>query len=227
MKTLLLTCFACCGSVLAAPEPSAPSPPAHAPSSFESWTSGNLRVGLRLGRAELDESSMRAPGAPAGRSWRLDEGSDVVPSLHAQYTLCPHGYGGIGAGCDWLDVEISEPAGNGAKPVGNLKALGTKLYIFSQYPNHSRFTPFGEFGVACYFTDFDEASSVAGRGLDADDATGWFASIGGRVELAGEWSVELAYRRLMCADADIHSPEGGTSLPLDHDALAAGVSHRF
>lgn len=227
MKTWLLTCLACCGSVWAAPGPAAVEPPAHAPSTFESWASGNLRLGVRISRVELDEGSMRAPGAPAGGDWRLDEGTEVTPALHAQYTLCPHGYGGIGAGCEWLDVEIKGAADGGAEAAGDLKAMGTKLYIFSQYPNRSRFTPFGEVGVAHYFTEFDGAGGTPGRDLDADDATGFFASLGGRMELAGEWSLELAWRRLIGADADIHSTEGGTSLPLDHDSLAAGISRRF
>ena len=227
MRILLLTCFLCCGSVLAAPEPAATETPAHTPTSFETWASGKLRLGVRLGWADLEEGSMRAPGTPSGENWRLDEGSDVMPALHAQYTLCPHGYGGLGAGCEWLDVEVSEPAGDGAETIGDLKSLGTKLYIFSQYPNRSRFTPFGEFGVAHYFTDFDNAGGVAARGLDADDATAWFISLGGRVELAGHWSVELAYRRLGDADVDVRAAEGRSSLPLDHDTISAGVSHRF
>ena len=225
MKIWLLTCFACCASVSAAP---AESESAEATtSSLESWDMGSLRLGFRLGRSTLDKLAVPAPGAQPGQAWRLDEDSDAVPALHAQYTLCPHDYGGIGLGVERCAVSVSSPADGGTSAVGDLVAWAPKMYVFSHFPNETAFTPFGEVGVAYYFAEFDaESGSPDGR-LDVDDTSAWFINLGCRADLTDHWSAELACRRLFDADVDAHTPGGGTILSLDHDLLTAGFSRRF
>lgn len=225
MKIWLLTCFACCASVSTVPADSVPVE--ETISSLESWDLGSLRLGVRLGRADLQKGDALAPGAPAGQSWRLDEDPDAVPALHAQYTLCPHDYGGIGLGVERFAVSVSNPTDGGAGAVGDLVAWAPKMYVFSHFPNETSFTPFGEVGVAYFFTEFDAESGAPLGRLDVDDTGAWFIDLGCRADLTDHWSAELAWRRLFDADVDAHTPGGVTILSLDHDLLTAGLSWRF
>lgn len=139
---------------------------------------------------------------------------------------------GAGLSYDYLDIATRD---NGTGD-GDIQMKAIIAYLKAAYPNTTRFTPFGEIGIALFFNDFDPEPSWSQNGLrtfDLDDS--------GTLHLAG--GVDYAFRNniefnfyVRYTDVDVNGvyifrgdPRDPTSFTftLEHLAYGLGLTYVF
>ena len=137
---------------------------------------------------------------------------------------------GLGLSYDQLKVATVDDGGGD----GDIQMYNLMLYLLAAYPNKTRFTPFGEFGLAAYWNSFDPDPTWSQNGyrrFDLENSTSPYLAGGCDVAITGNFSANL-YIRYVNVDVDgeyiydSHNPEPFT-FTLEHIAYGVGVKYAF
>ena len=170
----------------------------------------------------------------------LEEEQDYAPTrLYAQYAFTD--YVGIGVSYDKLRVRtithFYEWEDESTRPLhtdGDFEFQGPIFYALLAYPNESRFTPFGEIGLAYYMAEFQPTEDWGDGGrreLRTEDAMGFAIAGGCDIALTDNWAVN-GYVRYVDVELDVDyylNKRYRTSavFPMSYTAMGLGVSYTF
>ena len=169
-----------------------------------------------------------------GSITKLEADQDYAPVRpYAQITaLVGPAELGLGISYDSLTVATMDSDGGD----GDIVMDCWMAYLVAAYPNKTRFTPFGEVGLASYQNTFEPFASWAENGkreFALENSQSIYYAGGCDITLGGNWSANL-YLRYMDVEVDGEYIFRGDSRPsepftftLEHMAYGVGVKYTF
>ena len=194
-------------------------------------------VGTRITDVMLLQSTKGKEfnGSFVGTLTKLKEEQDYAPiKAYVQYRFMPSlavgiSYDKFGAAA-WEQASASRlnPGTD-----GTMWLSGPLAYVSGRYLNDTRFTPYGELGMAYYFVSFDYSSGWGESNykyFDLKDTYGLYAAIGCEVKIDDYWSADI-YGRLMNVNVNgefyDYGPHESILFTLSNITLGAGVKYTF
>jgi len=210
----------------------------YAPASSLDLGAFRFAIGTRILHVVLLNDTQGRPEQNSfiGTIYKIDANQDYLPlrpyaQITAQAGLLDIG---LGLGYDHLEVATVD---NGTGD-GDIEMKGWLIYLVAAYPNETRFTPFGEIGVASYHNSFDPIASWSDDGVrrfSLDDSRDLYLAAGCDVQISDALSANL-YVRYVDVDVDgryyfsldsrAYNPDPFT-FTLEHLACGVGVKYVF
>lgn len=225
-----------------------PAPPAEgkeivyadATPAFPAFDFGAVRfaVGTRLLHIELldDTQGSQNQGSFIGSLYKIEANQDYLPLNPYVQATTMAGPVELGLGLSYSHLDVATVDSGGGD--GDIEMDGWMLYLLAAHPNDSRFTPFGEIGLALYQNSFDPISSWSEGGLRAfalDDSQALYLGGGCDVRIWNNLSANV-YLRYVDVDVDgkyyyrndsrAYHPKPFT-FTLEHLACGVGVKYVF
>lgn len=190
-----------------------------------------LEIGLRYSYIQLKEDTKGDPDGDnnyfLGSINELEEAQSTRLLPYARYLFTP--YFGVELSYDKMRMITRKANASSEDTDGSIKISGPALAVLGQYPNASRFTPYGEVGILFAKGGFDHAdwwhngfpeygqaffdwqamgeppwpNNGYRRNISISDETATFLAGGCSVRLADHWSLDVQARYLML-DVDAH-----------------------
>jgi opacity protein-like surface antigen len=142
-------------------------------------------------------------------------------------------YAGVEAGWDKFEVKTGTYFNTSD---GNFTYSGLSILLRGRYPNDTILTPYASIGWTFLSGEVDynpEWHQNGRRNLYPDDTTAFSVGGGCEIEVARNWSFDLAMRYIK-ADFDVEyklaaepRSRGTFNFQLDNTTVQAGVSYRF
>lgn len=169
-----------------------------------------------------------------GSIYKIEANQDYLPLRpYAQVTMRT-GPAEIGLGLSYDQLEVATVDNGGGD--GDIEMESWMIYLLAAYPNESRFTPFGELGLATYRNSFDPISSWSEDGkrrFALDDSQALYVGAGCDIRVNKGLSANL-YLRYVDVDVDgdyVYRPDSRAPKPftftLEHIACGVGVKYVF
>jgi len=204
----------------------------------DNYLADHLEVGVRVSHFTLDEDKKQEfdengefTGGFLGSIDRLEEEQDYVPTLYVRYNFTE--YVGVEVGWDKFEVKTGTYFNT---TDGNFIYSGLNLLLRGRYPNETILTPYASLGWSFLSGEVDynpEWHQNGRRNLYPDDTTAFSFGAGCEVEIASNWSLDLALRYIK-ADFDVEyklaaepTSRGSFNFPLDNTTVQAGISYCF
>lgn len=139
---------------------------------------------------------------------------------------------GLGVSYDHLKVATLDDSGGD----GDIQMENVLFYLMAAYPNETRFTPFGEFGLSAYWNSFDPEPTWSQNGLrefDLENSYPFYLAAGCDIDIAANFSANF-YVRYVNVDVDGTFIFRGDSSPpepfvftVENIAYGIGVKYVF
>ena len=169
---------------------------------YTDFIEDRLSLGLRVSsfnftnpkKKSYDENGNITGGYTRGIStYNLEERRSYFPTLYLLYKFSPY----VALQVGWEHIEGRAWTMDYADPHydGDVTLVGPSFEIQGRYPNDSKFTPYGAFGFAMLFGDFEEESSwYAGgrRRMGVDNTVGLMVTIGASAEIYENVEIDLS-----------------------------------
>ena len=193
-------------------------------------------VGTRLLHVELldDTQGSQNQGSFIGSIYKIEANQDYLPLNPYVQATAPAGPVELGQGLSYSHLDVATVDSGGGD--GDIEMDGWMLYLLAAHPNESRFTPFGEIGLAMYQNSFDPISSWSEDGLRAfalDDSQALYLGGGCDFRIKKNLSANV-YLRYVDVDVDgdyVFRPDARAPKPftftLEHLACGVGVTYVF
>ena len=208
-----------------------PMPATTRDSFIESQAKGKFEIGTRITHIILLEDTRGEPfhDSFVGSVTMLKEDQDYLPiKLYVQYRFLPALAAGVSY--DRFGAKAVDYGGSD----GTSWMSGPLVYLSGRYINDSRFTPYGELGVAFYSGKFENAPGWGSEGnkhFYLNDSQGFYVAAGCGMSLDDNWSADF-YGRYMNLDVDGEYMMNGHHqedilFTMSHVALGLGVKYSF
>lgn len=217
------------------------------PTFYDHYIRDRLHIGTRVMAFSLlekeagDKQEGKFPSSSfLGSLTNLEEVQNYAPIyLYVQYDILP--WWGVGISYDEKEIETDDWKSNdgGQGGDGNFISKGPVIYTAVQYPNASRWTPYGEVGFVLYSNEFDPLPSWAEGGkrqFVVEDDVGTYFAGGVTVKLFEHVSLDLHVRYVRAGiftefyfqDPErLGEPQEVGNFPLDHIGYGVGIKATF
>jgi len=170
-----------------------------------------------------------------GSIYKLDADQNYLPLRPYAQVTTRVGAAELGLGLSYDHLLAAATIDNEGGD-GDIQMESLMFYLVAAYPNKTRFTPFGEVGLAAYWNSFDpdpDWSRNGYREFDLDDSIAPYLAGGCDIAIAGNFSANL-YIRYVDVDVDgVYIFRGDARPPqpftftLEHIAYGVGVKYVF
>lgn len=169
-----------------------------------------------------------------GSLYKIEADQDYLPLRpYAQVTMRT-GPVEIGLGLSYDRLEIATRDNGGGD--GKIDMESWMAYLLAAWPNETRFTPFGEFGLAAFQNSFDPIASWSDGGkreFNLDNSLTFYVAAGCDIAINRQLFANL-YLRYVDVDVDgeyVYRPDGRAPRPftftVEHLACGVGLKYVF
>ena len=211
---------------------------------YEYVIKDRLAVGARVTTFTLEDTERDSrDDSYLGSITKLDAEQDNSPRLFINYKLIRY----LGVGVTWNELRAAtvthvreEGIPGDMHTDGTIDLQGLLYYVTVRLPNRTRFTPFAEYGVAQYDSNFDHdpgwRSSGNSRLMVVEDTDSNYYAVGLDIQILEGLQVNLYYRKM---DVDVDAkyylnddemtgdPREEATFPMGNYAYGLGLKYAF
>lgn len=193
----------------------------------------HFSIGTRILYVELLNDTKGQPDLNSfiGSIYKIEAEQNYLPVRPYAQLTTQTGPVEVGLGLSYDRLEIAT-VDNGSGD-GDIEMESWMVYLLAAYPNETRFTPFGELGLATYWNSFDPLSSWSEDGrrrFELDDSRALYLAAGCDIAIDHNLSANL-YLRYVDVDVDgsyhFHPVPREFTFTLEHIACGVGVKYVF
>jgi len=211
---------------------------------YEYVIKDRLAIGARVTTFTLEDAERDSrEESYLGSITKLDAEQDNSPRLFINYKLIRY----LGVGVTWNELRAAtvthvreEGIPGDMHTDGTIDLQGLLYYVTVRLPNRTRFTPFAEYGVAQYDSNFDHdpgwRSSGNSRLMVVEDTDSNYYAVGLDIQILEGLQVNLYYRKM---DVDVDAkyylnddemngdPREEATFPMGNYAYGLGLKYAF
>ena len=207
---------------------------------YSTYIVNRLEIGTRITHFTLLDNkkgdSITRIGTFFGTVNQLKEDQDYLPAkLFVQYRIIPQF--GVGLAYDKFGFDTGDwgmGSGIGGSD-GKAVLSGPLVYLLGRYPNKTRFTPFGELGIALYSATFDADANWASsndKRVSLGSTTGYYLAAGCDMQITEQFLIDLYGRYMNVSDVNgewflLGNKNGDVVLTPSYLAIGIGAKFLF